>query len=380
MKTMSPPAGVQTRPTETPGRLHALFHFPLGAVFRHAERFADHLGRDDELIALPSAMRRACLRIERGDFAFEIADAGLARVAVNDLVQAGIRELDLLADLEPVLGRLLGHQVLGGDMDLFQFRVAGKFDHFHPVAQRLGNRIHPVRRGDEQNLREIERRIEIVVPERGVLLRIEHFHQCRRRIAAEIAAEFIHLVQHEDGVVGFGAAQSLHDLPGQSADVRAPVAANLGFVVHSAERNAHELAAERARDGFPERSLAHARRPDEAKDRTLHPGLQLFHREVIQDALLDLLQIVVILDRGSRVLCECRFPRCPRIWPTATKSSTPDTSARPCTRPKPASSFAAASARARIPFSLRRTCPDSSSFSRSSSISAWPSSESPNSF
>ena len=141
----------------------------------------------------------------------------------------------------------------------------------------------------------IERHIQIVIAERRVLLRIEHFHQRRRRIAPEIAAELVDLVQHQDGVHRLGPANSLDDLPRQRADVRAPVSADFRFVVHSAQRNAHEFAAHRARDRFPERSFAHARRPDEAQDRPLHSRLQFFHRQVIEQALLHLHQVVVIL-------------------------------------------------------------------------------------
>ena len=41
---------------------------------------------------------------------------------------------------------------------------------------------------------------------------------------------------------------ALDDLAGQRADVGAAVAADRGLVVHAAERDAEELAAERARD------------------------------------------------------------------------------------------------------------------------------------
>ena len=53
----------------------------------------------------------------------------------------------------------------------------------------------------------IERHVEIVIAERVVLLRIEHFHQRRRRIAAEIAAELVHFVQHHDRILRLGALQ-----------------------------------------------------------------------------------------------------------------------------------------------------------------------------
>ena len=70
--------------------------------------------------------------------------------------------------------------------------------------------------------------------------------------------------------------------------------ANLGLVVHAAERDALELAAQSARDAAAERGLAHARRSDKAEDRPLHIGLETAHAQVVEDAILHPLQVVVI--------------------------------------------------------------------------------------
>ena len=68
-----------------------------------------------------------------------------------------------------------------------------------------------------------------------VLLGIENLEQGRGGIAAEVAANLIHLVQHEDRVASFRAADALYDLPGQRPDISPPVAANLRLVVDSAQ-------------------------------------------------------------------------------------------------------------------------------------------------
>ena len=73
------------------------------------------------------------------------------------------------------------------------------------------------------------------------------------------------------------------------------MAADLGLVAHAAERHAHELAAGGARDRLAERRLADARRSDEAEDRALQLADQALHGEVLEDALLHLLEAVVIL-------------------------------------------------------------------------------------
>ena len=161
--------------------------------------------------------------------------------------------------------------------------------------QRRRHRVEHVGRADEQHLRQIERHVQIVVAEGVVLLRVQRFQQRRGRIAAEVAAQLVHLVQHDHRVVGFGAANALDDLAGQRADVGPAMAANLGLVVHAAQRNALELAAQRAGNRPAEAGFAHAGRPDEAQNRPLHVGLQFAHAQVIQNPVLHLFQLVVVL-------------------------------------------------------------------------------------
>ena len=94
------------------GRLDALLDFPLGAELRHAQRFVHHLGRDHQLVGLALGDAPRLLSDERGDLAFEVAHAGFARVAVNDLAQAVVGELDLLAILSPCSFACLGIRYL----------------------------------------------------------------------------------------------------------------------------------------------------------------------------------------------------------------------------------------------------------------------------
>src|SRR4029453_16067125 len=109
--------------------------------------------------------------------------------------------------------------------------------------------------------------LQIMVLETAVLLRIEHLEQGRGRIAAEILAELVDLVEQEKRVRGAGLLEVGDDLARQRADIGPPVTADLGFVTNAAERLANELAAGGARDRAPERGLADARRADQAQDR-----------------------------------------------------------------------------------------------------------------
>src|SRR5262249_45585786 len=141
----------------------------------------------------------------------------------------------------------------------------------------------------------IVRDLEVVIRERVVLLRIEDLEERRRRVAAEVVTDLVDLVHHEDRVDGARLLHALNDLPRERADVRAPVTADRRLVVDAAERDAVELASERARDGPAERRFADTGRTNEAKDRPLLVLLQLANGEVLEDALLDLLETVVVL-------------------------------------------------------------------------------------
>src|SRR5271155_2861435 len=81
MKTMSPPTGVQTSPTETPG-----FCTRSSTSFSR-RNFVNHVGRNDELVRLAFGDPTRLFAHECGDFALEIPDARLARVVMDQIVQ-----------------------------------------------------------------------------------------------------------------------------------------------------------------------------------------------------------------------------------------------------------------------------------------------------
>ena len=103
--------------------------------------------------------------------------------------------------------------------------------------------------------REVELDVEVVVAERVVLRRVEHLEQRGRRVAAPVGADLVDLVEHDHRVHRPGVAQRADEPAGQRADVRAPVAADLGLVADAAERHAHELAV-RARARSTRRSTS----------------------------------------------------------------------------------------------------------------------------
>ncbi len=163
------------------------------------------------------------------------------------------------------------HEVAPRDVQLVLLRVAREADDLHAIQQRRRDRLQHVRGRDEEHVRQVEGHLQVVIAEGVVLLRVEHLEHRRRRIALErpAPAELVDLIEHEDRVIHPDAPEPLDDPPRQRPDVRAPVAAHLRLIAHAAERDAVELTPGRARDGLPERGLAHARRPDEAQNRAL---------------------------------------------------------------------------------------------------------------
>src|SRR5208283_1561024 len=200
------------------------------------------------------------------DFTLQIAHSGFASVGANQFGDGVVGELYILFR-QPGLQHLLLNQELLRDLKFFLLGVAVQPQHFHAVLQRRRNGVHYVRRGYKEDLREIVFHVEVVIDEHEVLLGIKHFKQGGGRVAAEVHRHFVDFIEHEDRILGAGLLHHLNDLAGQGADVSAPVTANFGFVAHSAERHADELASGGLGDRHAQRRFADSRRSDKAKNR-----------------------------------------------------------------------------------------------------------------
>jgi hypothetical protein len=146
------------------------------------------------------------------------------------------------------------------------------------------------------HLGEVEGQLEVVVGEGLVLLGVEHLEQGRLGRAHPALAELVDLVEEDDGVHLAGLLHGVDDAAGERADVGAPVAADLGLVAHAAEGDAHEGAAGGVGDRLAERGLADPGRAGEAEDRgAAVVARELEHGHVLEDALLDLVEAVVVV-------------------------------------------------------------------------------------
>jgi hypothetical protein len=90
--------------------------------------------------------------------------------------------------------------VVAGDGDLLVLGVAVELDEFHPVQQRCRDGVEHVRRGQEDHVGQVELHLQVVVPERVVLRRVQHLQQTLPRVAAVVRPDLVDLVeQHHRG-------------------------------------------------------------------------------------------------------------------------------------------------------------------------------------
>ncbi|MNV11974.1 hypothetical protein D3C71_1025570 [compost metagenome] len=127
-----------------------------------------------------------------------------------------------------------------------------------------------------------------------VLLGVQHLQQRTRRVASEVRAQLVDLVQQEQRIARAHLRQALQHLARQRADVRAAVPTDFSFVAHATQGHAHVLAARGLGNGLPQRGLAHARWPHQAQDGSLHLVHALLHRKIFKDAVLYLVQAKVV--------------------------------------------------------------------------------------
>ena len=212
----------------------------------------------------------------------------------TNLLERGVRNLDLLRR-DAGLIHVFADEVALGDLHLFLHRVAGNLDDLHPVAQCGLDGGEAVGGGEEHDLREVVVELEVVVVKRAVLFGVQNLEHGRGGVAVQVPAQLVDLVEDEERVGGARLLQVLDDPARHGADVGLAVAADFGFIPHAAEGHADILPAERLGDGLAERSLADARGAVQANDGGLHVALQLEYGEVLDDALLDLFQSIVVL-------------------------------------------------------------------------------------
>ncbi len=258
----------------------------------NTQEMLERIGIHNHMEAFLGRMLLDHLAAHLGQLALKAANTGLAGVVADDVPDSGFLEFQL-ALLQTIGLNLLGRQIPCGNVDLFVLGIAWQADDFHAVEQRRRN-VHRVGGTEEHHVREVIVDLQIMIVEVVVLLRVQHLEQCRGRIAAHVAAHLVDLVEQEQRVAHAHLGHLLDQTARHGTDVGAAMAANLGFVTHTAQRHANKLAIGRTCNGFGEGRLADTGRPYQAEHRPLELLHTLLHGEILKDAVLDLFQTIVV--------------------------------------------------------------------------------------
>ena len=247
------------------------------------------------------------------DFPLQVPETSLPGVAVNDGQDRLIREFEVIFR-DPILFNLPWQEVFSRDFQFFLIRVPGKLKDLHAIPKGRGNGIHEVGCSDKHHLGEIEGNVEIVVAEGVVLFRIENFKKGGGRVSPEIHSDLIDFVHHKDGVFRSRLLDSLDDTAGEGPHVGPPVPADFRFISHASKGDTYKLAAKGPCDRFSKGGFPDTRGARKAEDRALQFLPQLVDAEILQDAFLDLFEVIVILVQDLlclfdiEVVLGCFFP------------------------------------------------------------------------
>ena len=165
----------------------------------------------------------------------------------------------------------------------------------------LGERV---RGRDEHHVRQVIVQVEVVIVERAVLLRVEHLEQRRRRISAEIRRHLVDLVEQDHGVVRPGFLQA----PGSTCPASRRCTSGDGRgsrLRHGRPPSDNRTNLRPVARAMLRHKLVLPTPGGPTKQRTGPFNLlgQRLHRQVLEDALLDPTEAVVVLveDRLGRV-------------------------------------------------------------------------------
>ncbi len=212
---------------------------------------------------------------------------------------------DLLV-VEAVLLDLL--RLPGGACAISSFSllgVAGELDDLHAVAQRARDRVE-VRSPCAMNitLRQVERHVEVVVDEASSSAPGRGPPAAPTTGSPRKSAPSLSISSSTNtGLLVPASCSALHDAPRHRADVRAAMAADLGLVAHAARARARTNLRPMAR--AMERPSEVLPTPGGPTKQRIGPRVirrELAHRQILEDAVLDVVEVEVVLveDRGVR--------------------------------------------------------------------------------
>ena len=168
------------------------------------------------------------------DFLFQLTHTAFTGIVLDDVFNGRLAELHVFL-LQAVLLHLFRNEVTASDFNLLFGDVTAHFNQLHTVEQRRWDGAQVVGRSDEHDVRQVVVNVNVIVVERVVLFRVEHFQHGRARVAMAIAAQLINLIQNDDRIRCFRFDQALDDTSRHGTDVRLAVTADFGFIVHATQ-------------------------------------------------------------------------------------------------------------------------------------------------
>src|SRR5689334_6237538 len=215
------------------------------------------------------------------------------RVVANNQPQSFFRPFDLLR-FKPILGKLPRNQITFSDLQFFPFCVPGQINQLHPIQERSGYSSNVIGRRNEDDLRKIERNVQIAIDESFVLLWVEHLKQRAGRIATKVGTDLVNLVEHHDRIACAGSPQLLNNAARHRSDISAAMSANFGFVANSAQAHPNKLSLKRISHGLTQARFPDTGRSKQTENRALAKRVELAHSEIFNQPALYFDQVIMV--------------------------------------------------------------------------------------
>src|SRR5664279_5064275 len=129
----------------------------------------------------------------------------------------------------------LGKEEMPGYLLFLLVRVSRQGDNFHTIEESRWNRLRYVRRRQEKDLRKVKWDFDIVVAELRILFWIKSLEQSSCRVAPEIRANLVDLIQKEYWILGPCLLDPLNNAPWHSSNIGSAVSAHFRLVPNAAE-------------------------------------------------------------------------------------------------------------------------------------------------
>ncbi len=246
-----------------------------------------------------------------GDFTLQTTHARFTRVIANNTDNRAIVDRQFTF-LQRVTLDLLRQQVTFSNIQLLVFGITGQTDHFHTIQQRRRN-VHGVGSGDKHHIAEIVIHFQVMIAERHVLLRIQHFQQCGSRIAAHVRRHFVDLIEQEQWVFNPHFGHFLDQFTRHRANVSPAMTADFRFITHAAQRHTDVFTPCCFSDGLAQRGFTYPRRPHQTQDRPLDFIYTALNREILKDAVFHALQTIMVSIEDFLRLTQVFFDLATRI-------------------------------------------------------------------